>query len=131
MYVMQGATFLGPDAHWAEDWTPPAVIVQAAPRPRPFTASPSEEADRRHRAEVALADRYASAAHQAGTRWARDNPDAFAPIKDMVERSYRGVPALFAKDGIKAELTQRCAREAGFPSFDDWCSQQSSHAGAA
>jgi hypothetical protein len=69
-FVMQAVTFVGPDRRWEEDWTTPAIVVTGPPRPRPYTASPSEEADRRHKADVALADRYASEAHRAGCRWA-------------------------------------------------------------
>lgn len=123
VYVMQGATFFGPDEHWVETWAIPADAVKAPARPRMLT-NPTEEAERRHQAEVALADRYAAASRLAGGRWAKDHPEEFAPIKEQVERSYRGVDAKWAQEGIRSELAQRCAKVAGFPPFDQWLSDQ-------
>jgi hypothetical protein len=120
-YVMQGATFFGPDEHYLEPWDVPSIVI-APPRPR-SSENPSEEAERRHRAEVQLADRYNAEAHRVGAQWAKAHPELFGPIKEHVERSYRGIPELFAKDAIKAELTQRCAKEADFPAFDAWQKQ--------
>ena len=85
-----------------------------------YEATVTELADQRHEATVALETKYQSEAHRVGARWAKDHPDEFAPIKAHVERSYHNIPKLFSGAMIKAELTQRCAKEAGFPSFEAW-----------
>lgn len=117
-YVMQAATFFGPDEHYLEPWTVPAIVV-TPPRFRPGPTV-TEIADQRHQQQVALEEAYQAAAHRAGAQWAKDHPDEFAPIKEQVERSYRGVPALFAAGAIRGELTTRCAKAAKFADFETW-----------
>ena len=80
----------------------------------------TEVADREHKAQVAVEERYQSAARKAGLTWAAAHPDDFAAIKARVERTYRGLSGTIADLAIKSELAINCAKAADFPSFDAW-----------
>lgn len=83
----------------------------------------------RHKAEtdatVADEEAYQREAHNAGARWARDNPDDYAPILAEVDAQFRGKPeSTFSKLAREAQLTQRCAKAAGFPDYAKWTQQR-------
>jgi hypothetical protein len=96
------------------------------PEPGP---TPAEK----HKAEtvttIAAEDAYQREAHNAGARWARDNPDEYGPILAEVDATFRGAAqSTFGKLARESQLTQRCAKAAGFPDFETWTQQRSSAA---
>jgi len=116
-YVKQAATFFGPSEEaWKELWAIPATL-----RP-PNRTGPTvtEVAAREHEASVQVADRYEAEAYRAGTKWAQEHPDEFQVIKTAIERPYAGQAGAWITMAIKSEMTQRCAKSAGFPSFAQW-----------
>lgn len=83
----------------------------------------------RHKAdtEAAIAEEaaYQGAAKAAAVRWARDHPDEYAPILAEVDAQYaRVAESSFTKMARDSQLTQRCAKEAGFPDFATWQQQR-------
>lgn len=82
--------------------------------------SVTEKAQRHESAARALEERYHAEAKHAAVRWATEHPDAFQPIRAAIEATYRGKSGAFVAAAMESELTQRCAREAGFPAFDVW-----------
>lgn len=90
----------------------------------PKGPSVTEVAKRREAEELAESDRYHLEAHAAGVRWAKENPEEYAPILAEVEATFRGKQGIFAEQGRSGMLTQRCARAAGFPQFSEWSAAQ-------
>lgn len=86
--------------------------------------SVTEVAKRNEAIERQLEDRYHAAAKQAGIEWAKDHPDDYAPILTAVERNYQGKGGSIANMAKQSELTQRCAKAAGFPPFEEWVDRQ-------
>lgn len=86
--------------------------------------SVTEVAKRNEALERQLEDRYHSAAKQAGIEWAKDHPAEYQPILTAVERNYQGKGGSIANMAKQSELTQRCAKAAGFPPFEEWIEQQ-------
>lgn len=116
-YVKQAATFFGPsDEAWTELWLIPAPLRPA----RTTGPTVTEVADRLHEAGVQEEDRYAADARRAGGRWANDNPDKYAPILAAIDAEYRNKTGAYVDLARKTELGQRCARAAGFPTFEKW-----------
>lgn len=120
-YVMQAATFFGPDEHYLEQWTVPAVVI--APPRRPFV-SVTEEANRRDAEEDKLAAQYSEERRKFGARWAKEHPGEYEPILAVVDLNYRGIPPEFCATARRIELTSRCGDAAGFPTFEEWRAAQ-------
>lgn len=132
-FVMQAATFFGPDEHWLETWALPVAVTRgevAPSRPRVPFVSVTEEADRRHHADVALANRYEGEKREAAQDWAEANPEHDDPIRAAVEATFRGQSGAFAQQAKDMALLHERAKAAGFPSFDEW-QRTHQHAGAA
>lgn len=73
--------------------------------------------------ERQLEERYHVEAKRAGVQWAKENPDEYQPILQQVEANYRGNTNAFAALAKQTELTQKCAKAAGFPPFEEWREQ--------
>lgn len=97
----------------------------------PKGPSVTEVAKRQDAMRIQSEEAYEAARFRAGVEWATANPEEYEPIRAMVDATYRGKSGTFAEQARKAELTQRCAKAAGFPSYDEWIRQNPSHAGAA
>ena len=82
--------------------------------------SVTELAQRNEAAERQLEDQYHAAAHRAGIGWAQENPTEYQPILAEVDAKYRGKSGAIVGMARTAELTQVCAKAAGFPSFEVW-----------
>lgn len=82
--------------------------------------SVTELAQRNEQAEHQLEDQYHAAAQRAGIAWAQEHPDKYQPILAEVEARYRGKGGSIVTMARTAELTQKCAKAAGFPTFDQW-----------
>jgi uncharacterized protein YdaU (DUF1376 family) len=133
-YVMQAATFVGPDERWSEAWTPPpdtkpspgsqAATVGEAPshanRPRPTTASvPSrpgedpEAEERRRREEIERAD-----------AWGRKHPEqANAIMLEIQEEAggrLNGLPEATARAAVLGEFRRRVLDEVLKPKALEW-----------
>lgn len=115
-YVKQAATFFGPsDEAWAELWAIPAAL-----RPRLPLGSVTEAAARVFEAEVNEADRYQAEARRIASAWAKEHPAEYETIVTAVKRPYEGKSGDWIKLAIQGELTQRCAKAAGFKSYNEW-----------
>lgn len=79
----------------------------------------------RHKVEtdtaIAAENAYQHAAKRAALQWARDHPDEYAPILAAVDAQYARLPeSTFSQMARDSQLTQACARAAGFPDFATW-----------
>lgn len=100
-------------------------LQDPAPGPTPAEQHKADESTR-----VAEEDAYHRAAKSAGVIWAREQPEAYAPILAAVNREFPDAESnAFMRMSRDSALVQRCAKAAGFPSFDTWRSQR--QAGAA
>ncbi len=86
----------------------------------PKGPSVTEAAKRKEEEQRRLQDRYHAQARAAGIEWANAHPDEYKPIVAQIEATYGANPSSFAKMTRDAELTQRTAKAAGFPAFEDW-----------
>lgn len=96
----------------------------------PKGPSVTEVAKREESARIQAEEAYEAARFRKGVEWANTHPAEYEPIRALVDATYRGKSGTFAEQARKAELTQRCANAAGFPSFDEWI-RTSPQAGAA
>lgn len=96
----------------------------------PKGPSVTEVAKREESARIQAEEAYEAARFRKGVEWANAHPAEYEPIRALVDATYRGKSGTFAEQARKAELTQRCANAAGFPSFDEWI-RTSPQAGAA
>ncbi len=74
-----------------------------------------EEAEARGREDL-----YHVQAKRAGAAWANEHPDEYQKILASVAVNYTGKTGSFVGMARDAELTQRCAKAAGFPKFEAW-----------
>jgi hypothetical protein len=88
--------------------------------------SVTELAQRHEQSEHQLEDQYHAAAQRAGVVWAQQNPEDYQPILAEVDARYRGRSGSIVTMARTAELTQRCAKAAGFPTFEHWMENGSS-----
>lgn len=83
--------------------------------------TPAEKHKAQTDAAIAEEEAYRREARDAGLSWANDHPDEYAPILAAVDAEFK--PASlnsFSKLAREAQLSQRCARAAGFPDFAAW-----------
>lgn len=80
----------------------------------------TEQIQREEAIERQLEESYHAAAKQAGIAWANEHPDEYQPILKSVDAHYQGRTGAFTGLAREAELTQRCAAAAGFPSYEEW-----------
>lgn len=86
----------------------------------PKGPSVTEKAKREEQARVQEEETYHLEARAAAIQWAKTHPVEYEPIRAAVEATYKGKSGTFAEAAKASELTQRCAKAAGFPSFDAW-----------
>lgn len=86
----------------------------------PKGPSVTEKAKRQEQAAVQLEETYHREAQAAAVQWAKEHPVEYEPIRLAVEATYSRRSGPFAETAKRSELTQRCAKAAGFPSFDAW-----------
>lgn len=85
------------------------------PGPSPTEVAKKQEDARRQQEEA-----YQAAMRTAGLQWSTEHPEEYEQIRAAVDAQYKGQSGSFVKLAREAELSQKCARSAGFPSFDDW-----------
>lgn len=86
----------------------------------PKGPSPTDALSRAEGAARQLEETYAAEARTEALQWARNHPERYQPILTEVEATYRGRSGKIVDMAKASELAQRCAKAAGFPSFDEW-----------
>lgn len=100
------------------------VIVLEKLNDPPPGPTPAEQNKATIEAENVEMDAYEKEARGAGVRWARENPDAFDPIRAAADMEFPDPNNAFMRMARDAALRQRCAKAALFPDFDTWRKQR-------
>jgi hypothetical protein len=81
----------------------------------------AEVASAEDKALNAEQERYYAARKSAGIRWAKDHPDEYQKIVNVVEAEFReSGGSLIGRLAKQAALAQKCGDACGFPDFDTW-----------
>jgi hypothetical protein len=92
--------------------------------------SQTEVASQNEARERQIEEHYHQEAERTAIQWAKDHPDEYRPILAEVNAKYNGKSGAIVGMARNAELTQRCAKAAGFPAFEDWRQSQPRHSSA-
>lgn len=90
----------------------------------PKGPSVTEVQNRKEQTERNEEERYQREAKAAGVKWANENPAEYQKILASVEANYRGKTGPLVTIAKESQLTQKCSRAAGFPSFEQWKSTE-------
>lgn len=86
----------------------------------PKGPSVTEKHQREQAADRQLEDQYFAASKRAGVQWANENPARYQTILTEVNAHYKGRDGSIVEMAKTSELTQRCAKECAFPTFEEW-----------
>jgi hypothetical protein len=86
----------------------------------PKGPSATERQKREQEADRNQEELYQREAKRVGVGWAKEHPDEYGRIVAAVNAEFRGASGIALRVGRDASLTQRCARAAGFPSYEQW-----------
>lgn len=82
--------------------------------------SVTEKHQREEAASRQIEEAYNAAAKRAGIAWATENPARYQAVLTEVEAQFRGKDGAIVQVARTQMLTQRCAKECAFPTFEEW-----------